>query len=197
MPGGLSTAPRPRAIRRPGIWNGNGRPASTTTTFARAGASASGRTTSDSRMPSLLNIAIARQTRVRRQQKILAVVLQAVAGEIHEDEGIRPGRFDLAEELAEAAHEVGLPKVGAVDHVEADAAQRLGNEPGVVERGLQRTRRIGGIADDEGNTWLGLLGSRGAGSEPEGERNRGHRPYDPARHDVIPWSASWSRPVGS
>ena len=126
------------------------------------------------------NVAFARESRVGAEQIILTLERQCVAGEVHEGQRVGTGGIDLGDELAKHTQHVGLAQVAAFDDLEADAAQRLGHEAGVVERRRQRARRIGRIADDQRDARLGLLGG---GLSRNGKTHRAeHEQQDPAKH---------------
>ena len=125
------------------------------------------------------NIAVAVEPRIGRDQVIVTFELQAITGEIDNRDRVRTGRFDLGDEIAEQAAQVGLIDVRALDNLEADAGQRFGDEPAVGERGLEWTLGIGGIADDQRDALLGLCRQR---EQEEHRRGRGDARNDPAQH---------------
>ena len=65
----------------------------------------------------------------RRREIILAFILQAAAGEIDEDDGVRPRLRRLAEEILKGAAQRLLIEIGGAGHVEAGPAQGFGDEP--------------------------------------------------------------------
>ena len=156
--GGFDARSSPGASPLPCGRNGSGRAASIITTLARAGESESGRSRSRRRSRLDRNIALARQPRVDAEQIVFALERHGVAGEVDEGERVGAAGVDLGEEIAEHPQHVRLAQVGAFDDLEADAAQRFGDQPGVVERGRQRARTVGGVADHERDARLGLLG---------------------------------------
>ena len=87
---------------------------------------------------------------------------------------------------------IGLVQIGAFDDFKADAAQRFGDEAGIVERGRQRARRITRVADDEGNARFGLLGvllrlqrrTTQAGSRKQAQREQNNS----TKHDSLPFN---------
>jgi hypothetical protein len=100
------------------------------------------------------DLALAIERRVDRDQIVVALGLDRVAIVVDERDRVGPRRVHLVEKLAEQpAHVVGVD-VGAFDDLEADAGQRLGDEAAVGQRRLQRSLRIGGVADDERDALL-------------------------------------------
>ena len=121
------------------------------------------------------DVAVAREPRVDAEQEVFAFERQRVAGEINEGQRVGPACLDLGEEVAVGANEIRLAQIGAFDDFKADAAQRLGDESGVVERGRQRARAIAGVADDEGDARLGLLLGEQRRSAETDKRERAQR----------------------
>ena len=149
MPGAASIAPSPGASCPPWICHGNG--------TRRIEHDDLGRRRRIRERPQQVeqadtldrDLAVAVEPRVDRDQVVVAFELQRIAVVIDECDRIGPRGVHLVEELAEQAPHVVRVDVGALDDLEADAGQRLGDQAAVGERGLQRPFRIGRIADHQ------------------------------------------------
>ena len=95
--------------------------------------------------PADRNVGLAFHRRVRGDQIAVALVLKAKAGEIDDNDRIRPRLPDLRQEIGDGPAQFRLRQVGAFDGREAEVAQGLRDQPRAVER-------IG--------QWIGLIGAR-------------------------------------
>ena len=128
-----------------------------------------------------VEIALARELRVDRDQEVAPAHLQPVPGvEQHRHVG-------LAERAGEVAHlevEAALVEVEPDDDLEPRLLQRGGDVLGVVDGiGERRRMHVGGVADDEREALLGLSrpGERGrCPGQRQGEEGQS------TRHDVPP-----------
>ena len=118
------------------------------------------------------NVGITLDIGVDRREIIVARILQAAAGEIDEDDRVRPRLRRLAEEILESAAQRLLIEIGGARDVEAGPAQGLGDEPRVIGGGRQRIGVLR-IADDEREARPGVLGvRRAAGKKADGQSRR-------------------------
>jgi hypothetical protein len=76
--------------------------------------------------------------------------MRAVAAEVDESDGLRPGSIDFVEEAADRLTEIRRDQVMDFGHVVAGRAHGLGDDRGVGIRGRDAARAlIGRVADDE------------------------------------------------
>ena len=131
---------------------------------------------------------------VDRNQKILAVDLQAVAGVKHQRHGIGALGRDLAGEFADRLPHLALRKIGRGRNLEAGIGQQLRDRPGVIGRiGQRRHRAIGGLADHQREAIFGgrrmcSQKQRGGNHQLE-QRVTKHDAHLPAMQ-----ATDWSRP---
>ena len=142
-------------------------------------------------------MSLSRASRASTPSRIVfAFERQRVAGEIDEGQRVGSAGLDLGEEVAVGPNQIGLAQIGAFDDFKADAAQRFGDEAGIVERGRQRARPVARVADDEGDARFGLLGvlrdillglerrAAQAGSRKHAEREQNNS----TEHDSLPFN---------
>jgi hypothetical protein len=103
------------------------------------------------------DIGVAFKSRIGGDQKIVAVIREAIAREVNERDRVRTGGFDLAQKRPKLTHEIGLAKIGAFNDLKSDGAQRLGHQTGIVERGRQRAACVAAIPDNKSNPRLDRL----------------------------------------
>ncbi len=108
------------------------------------------------------NIGVALHDGAWRNQEILALHLQAIAGNIDRSDSALPGCLHFLQEFLEcASHRIGVEIARAGD-VEARGAQSFGDEAGVIGGGRQWRAFIVVVADHESITRLLLLLRSGA-----------------------------------
>ena len=132
------------------------------------------------------NIAFTIEPRIDAKQEVVTLERDRVSGEIDEGQRLWTGSLDLAEKLAIALDQVGLAQVGALDDLEADAAQRLGNKPRVVESIRDCAGAVRTIADDEGDARLGPLLCLHRQRAGASERHRGKREQENSTYHGSP-----------
>ena len=108
---------------------------------------------------------------VGRQQIILALVLNAMAGVIEQSD---IGAGGLAREIGERAVELVLAGVDERDHLEAEVLrQRLGDVPGVIDRIFEPGDMVVfGVAEHESDAPLGAGGRRDGDRENEAREGK-------------------------
>ena len=133
-PGAASIAPSPGASCPPWIWNGSGAGRIEHDDLGRRGCV--GKRAQQVEQPDALdrNLAVAIELRVDRDQVIVALELNRVTAVIDERDGVGTSGIHLGEKFAEQAAQVARVDVGALDDLEADAGERLGNQPAIGER---------------------------------------------------------------
>ncbi len=78
-----------------------------------------------------------------------------MAGEIHDDRGVRPCGLHLVEEVAHDDAQVVRSEIAALHDLEPRARERLGHEARVVHGGRESPTLIGSLTDYEGDALLG------------------------------------------
>ena len=117
---------------------------------------------------------------IDRREIILSLELQPVAAEIDERDGLGSGGRCLAEKLPEGPPHRILIEIARPADIEAGGLERLRDEAGIVRRGRQGARLIVGIADDQRDALLRLLGpgfrpdDQDAGQQGGNELQRRH-----------------------
>ena len=95
------------------------------------------------------NIDVALDVGVDWNKIILAVELQADAGEIDQCDGVRPGGRHLADEFPEGFPQRRLIEIARAGDREAGGLQRVGDEAGVVGGGGKFRRFVFVVADHQ------------------------------------------------
>ena len=95
--------------------------------------------------------------RVGRHEIAVAVVLQAEPGNIDEHHGVRSGLTGERNEIGDGGAQLRLRQVCPLGGREAEVAQRLGDEPGIVQRIRQGARLVAADAEHQGEACLLLL----------------------------------------
>jgi hypothetical protein len=83
------------------------------------------------------------------EEIVLSFELQPIAAQIDECDRVRSRARGLAQKVTQRAAQRVLIEIARPDHIEAGRLQRLGDQPGVIGAGLERTCLIAGIADDK------------------------------------------------
>ena len=95
-----------------------------------------------------------RDLRVHRHEIVFAVELRAVAGEVHERDGIWSRCLSLVEEVPERRAQRFAIEVARAGDIEAGCLQGLGDEARVIGWGGKWTRLVGSVADHERNAFF-------------------------------------------
>ena len=150
VPVGAFISARPAAAMPVIASKGLLRQASRMTMLVRLRAEKSWRSTQSAWTPTRSRSASSLDDAVDGQQIVDAVGLHAVAGEVEQPDGVRPGRAQLAAEIGDGALHRVLLAVDQQRHLEADAAQRRGHQLAVRHRVVQRVDLlIAAVADHQ------------------------------------------------
>ena len=95
------------------------------------------------------NVLVAPDGGVNRNDVVLALELQPVAGEVDERHGLRARRRHLVEKLADRPAQRVLVEVARARDVEARGTQALGDQAGIVGGGRLLAGLVLAVADDE------------------------------------------------
>ncbi len=112
------------------------------------------------------------------REKIMALELEAAAGEIDENRRVRSGGDRFFDEFAQGLAQAVLVEVGGAGDVETGALQSVGDQAGVIGGGGERIGLIGRFADDQGEARrvvrrrLGRRGGRPCDKRGESESAR-------------------------
>ena len=135
--------------------------------------------------------------RVDRNEEVLAVDLQAMAGIEHERDGVRALIRDRLGEIGDRPAHVALGEVGRLDDLEAGGIQEVRHRLGVIGRVRQRgDRGVARVADHQGDPGLGqrLADAHPAGRSQSSELNEISQGHGLSLH-VARQSAATAKPL--
>jgi hypothetical protein len=119
------------------------------------------------------HVDIARDPRVDGHEVVLALELDAVAGDIHHDRSVRLGRLDLVEEVAHDPAQLVRAEVATLHDLEAGAHQHLRDQARIVHGGRQLPGLVSPLPDHQRDALLRCRPARnpGAGHEKNRDEN--------------------------
>src|SRR5262249_7497616 len=123
--------------------------------------------------------------------------LHAVAADIDERDGVRPGARGFLEKIAQGAAQRVLIEIARADNVETGRLESLRDQPRVVGRRRERSNLIAGVADHERNAFFSPRGARRQDKHERNQRKRHRDQLANPRHDIphpkrkLAWSTSY------